>query len=142
MGPKLLINFRERPNCCDFKNAKRVLRRLQHTKYLRLFLSSTSKSTLVGKTDANWNGGVNDRRSTTRYYFKLRDSGGSVIWQVKKQPTVSRSSCEAEFQGLANAVQEAILRGFPRELGYEQCELTTIGEDNQNCINLATNPVL
>ena len=86
---------------------------------------------------------MNDRRSTTGYYFKLGDSGGSVSWQVKKQPTVSLSSCEAEYQGLAAAVQEAIfLRALLRELGYEQFEPTTIGEDNQSCIKLATNPVL
>ena len=87
---------------------------------------------------------MDDRgRSTTGYYIKLGDSGGSVSWQVKKQPTVSLSSCEAEYQGLAAAVQEAIfLRGLLRELGYEQFEPTTIGEDNQSCIKLATNPVL
>ena len=140
--PNFLSPFVNDPTVVHFNNGKRVLRCLQHTKYLRLFFSSTSNSTLVGKTDADWNGDVNDRRSTTRYYFKLRDSGGSVIWQVKKQPTVSLSSCEAEFQGLSSAVQKTILRGFPRELGYEQCEPTTIGEDNQNCTNLATKPVL
>ena len=86
---------------------------------------------------------MNDRRSTTGYCFKLGDSGVSVSWQVKKQPTVSLSSCEAEYQGLAAAVQEAIfLRGLLREMGYEQFEPTTIGEDNQSCIKLATNPVL
>ena len=86
---------------------------------------------------------MNDRRSTTGYHFNLGNSGGSVIWQVKKQPTVSLSSCDAEYKGLAAAVQEAIfLRGLLRELGYEQFEPTTIGEDNQSCKKLATNPVL
>ena len=84
------------------------MRYLQHTKSLRLFFPSTSDSTLVGETDADWSGDVNDRRSTKGYYFRLGDSGGSVSWQVKKQPTVSLSSCEAEYQGLAAAVQEAI----------------------------------
>ena len=57
--------------------------------------------------------------------------------------TVSLSSSEAEYQGLAAAVQEAIfLRGLFRELGYEQFEPKTIGEDNQSRIKLATNPVL
>ena len=46
-------------------------------------------------------------------------------------------------RGLAAAVQEAIfLLGLLRELGYEQFEHTTIGEDNQSCRKLATNPVL
>ena len=139
----VLSRFMNDPTVEHFNAGKRVLRYLQHTKSLRLFSPSTSNSTLVGETDADWSGDVNDRRSTTGYFFKLGDSGGSVSWQVKKQPTVSLSSCEAEYQGLAAAVQEAIfLRGLLRELGYEQFEPTTIGEDNQSCIKLATNPVL
>ena len=119
-----------------------MLRYLQHTKSLRLFFPSTSDSTIVGETDADWSGDVNDRRWTTGYYFKLGNIGGPVSWQVKKQLTVSISSCEAEYQGLAAAVQEAMfLRGLLRELGYEQFEPTTIGEDNHSCIKLATNPV-
>ena len=53
------------------------------------------------------------------------------------------SSCEAEYQGLAGAVQEAIfLRSLLCEMGYEQTQPTIIGEDNQSCIKLATNPVM
>ena len=60
-----------------------------------------------------------------------------------KQSTVLLSSCEAEYKGLAVTVQEAIfLRSLFRELGNEQFEPTTIGEDNQSFIKLATNPVL
>ena len=56
---------------------------------------------------------------------------------------MSLSSCEAEFQGLAAAVQENIFSRSPlRELWYEQCEPTAIGEDNQSFMNLATDPVL
>ena len=139
----VLSRFMNDPTVEHFNASKHVLRYLQHDKSLRLFFPSTSNSTLVGETDADWSGDVNDRRSTTGYYFKLGDSEGSVSWQVKKQPTVSFSSCEAEYQGLAAAVQESIfLRGLLRELGYEQFEPTTIGKDNQSCIKLATNPVL
>ena len=53
------------------------------------------------------------------------------------------SSCEAEYQSLAGAVQEAIsLRSLLREMGYVQSQPTMIGEDNQSCIKLATNPVM
>ena len=83
---------------------KRLLRQLQHTKSLIPFFPSTSNSTLFGKSDADWSGDVNERRSTTGYYFKLGDDGESVNWQVKKQPTVSLSSCEVEYQSLASAV--------------------------------------
>ena len=133
--------FMNNPTNEHFNAGRRVLRYLQHTKPLRLFFPSTSNSTLVGETDADCSGDINDRRSTRGNYFKLGDSGGSVSWQVKRQPTVSLSSCEAEYQGL-EVQADIFLRGLLRELGYEQFEPTTIGEDNQSCIKLATNPVL
>ena len=132
------------PTVEHFNGGKRVFRYLQQNKSLRLFFQSTKNSILVGETtDAHWSGDVNNRRSTTGYYFKLEVSGGSVSWQVKKHPTVSLSSCEAVYQGLDAAVQEAIFsRGLFKKLGYEQCKPTTIGEDNQSCIKLANNPLI
>ena len=67
----VLSRFMNDPTVEHFNAGKRVLRYLQHTKSLRLFFPSTSNSTLVGETDADWSGDVNDRRSTTGYYFKL-----------------------------------------------------------------------
>ena len=53
------------------------------------------------------------------------------------------SSCEAEYQGSAAAVQEAtFLRSLTCEKGYQQMQATVIGEDNQSCMKLATNPVM
>ena len=115
-----------------FNAGKRVLRYLPHTISLRLFYPLASNTILVGETDGDWSVDVNDRRLTKGYHFKLGDNGGSVSWQVKKQPTVSLSSCEADYQGSAAAVREAISLQ-----GYEQCEPTTMGEDNQSCIKFA-----
>ena len=53
------------------------------------------------------------------------------------------SSCEAECQDLAAAVQEAtFLRSLLREMGNQQMQATVFGEDNESCIKLATNPVM
>ena len=79
----VLSRFMNDPTVEHFNAGKRVLRYLQHTKSLRLFFPSTSNSTLVGETDADWSGDVNDRRSTTGYYFKLGDSRG--ICQLASQ---------------------------------------------------------
>ena len=48
--------------------------------------------------------------------FNLVSGGGAIGWQVKKQTTVSLSSCEAEYQGLASAVQEVVQVVF-----YKKC---------------------
>ena len=61
----VLSRFMNEPTVEHFNAGKRVLRYPQHTKSLKLFFPSISNSTLVGETDADWSGDVNDRRSTT-----------------------------------------------------------------------------
>ena len=110
---------------------------------LKLVYSRDDDFILHGESDAAWSGDHGDRRSTTGYFFKLGINGGALSLQTKKQQTVALSSCEAEYQGLAGAVQEAIfLRSLLRGMGYVQSQPTMIGEDNQSCIKLATNPVM
>ena len=62
----------------------------------------------MGESDADWSGDVNDRKSTTGFYFKLNGRGAALSWGVKKQDTVALCSSEAEYQGMAAAVQEAL----------------------------------
>ena len=62
----------------------------------------------MGESDAVWSGDVNDGKSLTVYYFKLNGRGAALIWGVKKQATVALSSSEADYQGMAAAVQEAL----------------------------------
>ena len=64
----VLSRFMNDPTVERFNAGKRVLRYLQHTKSLRLFFPSTCHSTLVGETDADWSGDVNDRRLTTGFH--------------------------------------------------------------------------
>ena len=97
----------------------------------------------MGDSDADWSGDLNDRRSTTGYYFKFEGDGGAISWEVKKQATVALSSTEAEYQAMAAAVQEAIyLRALMKDFGYLMKEPTDIGEDNQSCIKMCHNPVM
>ena len=105
---------------------KRLLRYLQGSKGLKLT-----------NTD------VNDRKSTTGYYFKLNGRGAALSWGVKKQATVALSSSEAEYQGMAAAVQEALyLKQLLEDFGIQQKRPIAIGEDNQSCIRLCQNAVM
>ena len=97
----------------------------------------------MGESDADWSGDVNDRKSTTGYYFKLNGRGAALSWSVKKQATVTLSSSEAEYQGTAAAVQEALyLKQLLEDFGIQQKRSIAIGEDNQSCIRLCQNPVM
>ena len=86
---------------------------------------------------------MNDRKSTTGYYFKLNGRGAALSWDVKKQATVALSSSEAEYQGIAVAFQEALyLKQLLDYFGIQQKHPIAIGEDNQSCIKLCQNPVM
>ena len=95
---------------------KRLLGYLQGSKGLKLTYTKEAVYELVGESDADWSGDVNNGKSTTGYYFKLNGRGAALSWCVKKQATVAFSSSEAEYQGMAAAVQEALylkqFRGF------------------------------
>ena len=138
-----LSRFLEKPNTSHWKAAKHVLRYLKGTKNLRLTFFKNSNIKITGDADADWSGDLDDRKSTTGYYFKFQGTGGAISWEVKKQATVALSSTEAEYQAMAAAVQEAIyLRALMKEFGYPMKEPTDIGEDNQSCIKMCHNPVM
>ena len=62
----------------------------------------------VGKNDSDWARDVNDRKSTTVYYFKLSGRGAALSGDVKKQARFAFRSSKAEYLDMAAAVQEAL----------------------------------
>ena len=116
----------------------RLLRYLQSSK---LTFTKEDSYDLVGESDADWSGDVNDRKSMTGYYFKLNGRGAALSWGVAKQATVALSS-EAEYQGTTAAFPEALyLKQLLEDFGIQQKHPIAIGEDNQSCIKLCQNPV-
>ena len=71
-----------------------------------LRFSGKSGAELVGYSDSDWAGDIDTRRSTSGYVFKIGDS--IVNWCSKRQPTVAKSSTEAEYVALSAASQECI----------------------------------
>ena len=76
---------------------KRVLRYVQGTLHFGLHLYKSPASALVSYTDADWGGCPDTRRSTSGYCVYLGDN--LISWSSKRQPTLSRSSAEAEYRG-------------------------------------------
>ena len=56
------------------------LRYLQGSKSLKHTYTKEASYDLVGESDADWSGDVNDRKSTTGYYFKLNGRGAALSW--------------------------------------------------------------
>jgi hypothetical protein len=94
---------------------KRILRYVPGTLHLGLLLRPSAQTELVVYSDADWAGCPDTRRSTSGFAVFLGDS--LVSWSSKRQQTVSRSSAEAEYRAVANAVAEAAwLRQLLQEL--------------------------
>ncbi|XP_021862077.1 uncharacterized mitochondrial protein AtMg00810-like [Spinacia oleracea] len=83
----------------------RVMRYIQGTIDHGLHLYPSSTMRLITYTDANWGGCPDTRRSTSGYCCFLGDN--LISWLSKRQPTLSKSSAEAEYRGVANVISEA-----------------------------------
>ncbi|XP_026439101.1 uncharacterized protein LOC113337720 [Papaver somniferum] len=83
---------------------RRILRYLQRTINHGLFVSVSTIYGIHAYSDADWEGCPDSRRSTYGFCIFLGDN--LVSWSSKRQETVSRSSAEAEYRGVANAVAE------------------------------------
>ena len=99
-------------------------------------------TTLSGYSDSDWAGDYDTRKSTSGFIFGV--GSAAISWSSKHQPTVTLSTCEAEYIGQTNATKEAIwLRRLLNEIRPEtvnELQATIIYCDNQGAIALAKNP--
>ncbi|KAL0318765.1 UNVERIFIED_CONTAM: Retrovirus-related Pol polyprotein from transposon RE1 [Sesamum angustifolium] len=67
----LLSRFMQSPSQVHYAAAKRILRYLRGTKDFGIWYKSTNNAKLVGYTDSDWAGSVDDMKSTSGYTFHL-----------------------------------------------------------------------
>ena len=119
---------------------KRILQYLRGMIDCGLVISSSTSTDLKAYFDADWGGCPHTRRSTSGYCVYLGDS--FISWSSKRQPTVSRSSAEAEYRGVANAAAECCwLRNRLTELHVKIDKATMIYCDNVSAVYLSENLV-
>ena len=118
---------------------KRLMRYLSQTAHMKLVYKRSGDCRLIGYCDSDWAGDKQDYKSTTGYTFML--SGAAVSWNSKKQPTVTKSTTEAEYMALSVAAAEAIwLKGLLLELMPSAPDFVKIYCDNKRAVDLSKNP--
>ena len=136
----MVSRYCKEPNATHLTAVKRIFRYLRGTSDLCLKYEKGNDEVVVGYSDADWAGDLNDRPSTTGNVFM--QSGAAISWLSKKQATVALSTSEAEYIALSLAAQEITwLRKLLSEFGVKFDGPTTLMEDNQGAIAIANNPV-
>ncbi|XP_074351979.1 secreted RxLR effector protein 161-like [Apium graveolens] len=136
----ILAQFMAAPKPQHLQDAYKLLRYIKGTCGQGLLLSASSTVQLTAYCDADWGSCKITRRSVTGFCITL---GGSLIsWKSKKQPTVSRSSSEAEYRSMADTTCEIVwLRSLLTELSVPQQAPTQLFYDNLSAIYIAGNPI-
>ncbi|KAJ1704540.1 hypothetical protein LUZ63_004319 [Rhynchospora breviuscula] len=135
-----LAQFMHEPLEAHYDAALRVIRYLKGNPGQGVLLRADSKLQLNGYCDSDWASCPTTRRSLTGYFVLL--GGSPVSWKTKKQPTVSRSSAEAEYRSMANATCELLwLKSFLKSLDVAHEKPMNLYCDSHAALHIATNPV-
>jgi histone deacetylase 1/2 len=135
-----VCQFLHAPTTVHWKAVKRILRYVQGTLGVGLKIRNSVSTTVSAFSDADWAGCVDDRRSTGG--FAVFFGSNLVSWCARKQPTVSRSSTEAEYKALANAIAETMwVQQLLTELQVPHSPVARLWCDNIGATYLSANPV-
>ena len=101
----MVSRYQSNPCLTHWKVAKTILRYLKGTVDYSLCYQGYDLH-LRGYTDADWEGDLDERKSTYGLVFLL--SNGSISWSSKKQPFIALSTMQVEFVAFSSPVQEAV----------------------------------
>lgn len=137
----ILSRFMDRPTQLHQGAVKRILRYVKGTIDFGLVYSHDSDNeVLIGYSDSDLAGNVEDRKSTGGMVFYLNKS--LITWTSQKQKCVALSSCEAEFMAATAAACQAVwLRKLLAQITEYDIGPVTLFIDNKSAIDLAKNPV-
>ena len=123
-------------NACS--RARKLFRYLAGTRTLGLTYFPTTDGqpvSLEAYSDSDYAGDESSSKSTTGVLLKI--GGAPIHWFSRQQPTVSRSSTEAEYIAAGECGRVIVwLRVLLAELGCAQAAPTTLHIDNETALDM------
>lgn len=114
------------------------MRYVKGTKRFGILYTISERSDLIGYTDSDWAGSIDDRQNTYGYVFHM--GLGAISWASKKQSLVAFSRAEAEYVAATAATCQVVwMRRMLRSLCQEKAKGTMIFCDNSSAIALSKN---
>ena len=111
----LLGRFQSNPGESHWIAAKKVLRYMQRTKEFMLVYGREDCLEIIGYTDSDLAGDLDERKSTGGYIFMMK--WGAISWKSARQTIVSTSTMEAEFVACFEGMKQAVwLKNFVSEM--------------------------
>jgi len=98
--------FMTEPHELHWKASKHIMHYIWGIHRYATHYATYTSSNLIGYTDYDWVGDLNDHNSTSSYSFQL--GSNPICWQSKKQHVSALSSTKDEYQGVLNAATEDI----------------------------------
>nr|GMD89755.1 Retrovirus-related Pol polyprotein from transposon TNT 1-94 [Ipomoea batatas] len=136
----LLSRFLHSASEIHFQAAKRIVRYIKGTTNFGIKYSNCQNFKLLGYSDSDWAGSIDDMKSTTGFCFSFGSSFFS--WCSKKQEMTAQSTAEAEYVAANATVNQAIwIRKILADLHMEKNEPTQVYVDNQAAIAISKDPV-
>jgi hypothetical protein len=136
-----LSRYMEAPTSEHWSAVKHLLRYIAGTKdHGCTYARQDVRARLVGYSDTDWAGDVDDRKSMSGVLYFLGSC--PISWQSAKQKIVALSSCEAEYVAATAAACQGIwLRRLHDELLGRKHGAVELHVDNKSAIALMKNPV-
>ncbi|XP_019096492.1 PREDICTED: uncharacterized protein LOC109130870 [Camelina sativa] len=117
------------PTVSDFQLLKRILRYIKGTTTMGISFNKNTDYKMRVFSDSDYNGFQSSNRSTGGF---CTFHGNNIIsWSSKKQPTVSKSSIEAEYRAMSEATSKITwLVNLLQDLGVPQFHKPELFCDN------------
>ena len=133
----ICARFLAEPRQAHGDAATRILRYLLHSLQVKLTFHRCKSFQLCAYVDASWADDHDTRRS--RFGFAIYVGTNLVCWKSKLHPCLALSTAESEYIAATEVCKIIVwLRNILDELHLYQTGPTLIHEDNQACIQMAS----